>query len=402
MRLARSVFLSASLFAVGCGSTSSGGTSSSSDAAGGATGAGQGGSSSEGPTGAGGMSAGPQGPGAGPGPGAGGATTGTGGSSSSTGGTSNGMGGSPFMTQSFTMQFGPITVPGKTERTQCVVKRLGNVGPVHIGNFHNVLGDASHHMIVYRVNDTVEQPTPFDCQPFTDTLDPAKGSTLMITQKKDEVLSLPDGVGYTLDDNQMIRLEMHYLNAPSDPVTLVSTTTMTTIADAAYKYEADFLFIGDPDISIDPHTKATLGPIFFKLPGEYADANFFAITGHEHHLGTNVTVDVAASKTDPGTPLYHIPGWLWSEPKTLFLNPTVQIPAGGGFNFTCDWNNTTDQTVTFGESAADREMCFFWAYYYPSHWAKVSFHTDKAPAGTLDLCCPGSALCSYIQQYLNK
>ena len=68
-------------------------------------------------------------------------------------------------------------------------------------------------MIVYRVNDTVEQPTPFDCQPFTDTLDPNKGAPLMITQKKDELLTLPAGVAYTLQPNQMMRLEMHYINA---------------------------------------------------------------------------------------------------------------------------------------------------------------------------------------------
>src|SRR5207248_1116488 len=69
-----------------------------------------------------------------------------------------------------TVTFGPITVPAGTEKTQCVVKRLHNDGQVHVGSIHNVLGDASHHMIVYRVGDTVEQPQPFDCVPFRDTL----------------------------------------------------------------------------------------------------------------------------------------------------------------------------------------------------------------------------------------
>ena len=41
----------------------------------------------------------------------------------------------------------------------------------------------------------------------------------------------------------------------------------------------------------------------------------------------------------------------------------LYIPDGGGFRFTCSWNNTSDTTVRFGESAED-EMCFFWAYYY--------------------------------------
>ena len=40
-------------------------------------------------------------------------------------------------------------------------------------------------------------------------------------------------------------------------------------------------------------------------------------------------------------------------------------------------------------------MCFFWAYYYPSHGAEVCFHTEKF-GGSIDACCPGSALCSYL------
>ncbi|MGZ3423557.1 MAG: monooxygenase [Polyangiales bacterium] len=295
---------------------------------------------------------------------------------------------------SYTVQFGPITVNPGIEKTQCVVKRLGNADKLHVGEFHNVLGDASHHLIVYRVNDTVEQTTPFDCKPFTDTLDPTKGSTLMITQKKDETLKLPTGVAYTLDANQMIRLEMHYINATKEAKTLVSTSTMIPIADSDYKDEADFLFIGNPDISLPPGKKTVVGPSFFKLPADYADAKFFAITGHEHQYGTNVTVNSVASKTDPGTPVYNVPGWNWAEPATVFQDPPFTVPAGGGFNFTCEYENTGMDTVSFGESA-NAEMCFFWAYYYPSHGAKVCVHTNKTGAD-LDFCCPGSPYCSFF------
>ena len=51
--------------------------------------------------------------------------------------------------------------------------------------------------------------------------------------------------------------------------------------------------------------------------------------------------------------------------------------------------------VGFGESAND-EMCFFWAYYYPSVGPKVCAHTDQL--GGLNACCPGDALCEYLDQ----
>jgi hypothetical protein len=302
----------------------------------------------------------------------------------------------------YSLTFSPGTVQPGQEYTKCVVLRLGNPTPIHVGTIHNTLSNGSHHMIVYRSAETVEQKTPFDCVPFTDTLDPSKGSTLMVTQKRDDVLNLPEGVGFTLDANQMIRIELHYLDATSTPLDVTATTTFVTMADSQFKDEADFLFIGDPDISIAANSSQTLGPIFFQLPSEYASSKFFAITGHEHRLGTDVTVSVAKDATDPGKSVYDVPGWLWSEPTTVVANPPFTIPPNGGFNFTCKWTNTTDQTVSFGESAMN-EMCFFWAYYYPSQGARVCMHSDKVnqAAGGLDVCCPGpSFICSLIQSKL--
>jgi Copper type II ascorbate-dependent monooxygenase, C-terminal domain len=301
---------------------------------------------------------------------------------------------------SYSLSVGPITVPAGVENTQCVVLNLGNPTPIHVGSIHNTLSQSSHHMIVYRTNDTVEQTTPFDCFPFTDTLDPTKGSTLMVSQKKDDTLTLPPGVGFTIQANQMVRIELHYINAGSAPVQVQASTTFVSMADSAYQNEADFLFIGDPDIKLAPNAATTLGPIYFPLPSDYAGAQFFAITGHEHHLGTNVTVSTATGPTDTGTSVYDVPGWLWSEPTTVQSNPPFTVPSGGGFNFTCSWNNTTDATVKFGESAND-EMCFFWAYYYPSQGPEVCVHTEQQ--GGHDLCCPGPNIyCDFIVNWLNN
>src|SRR5262245_34618805 len=75
----------------------------------------------------------------------GGGTSGAGG-----GGTSGGPGVTP--PGSYTVTFGPVTVPPGVEKTQCITVHLGNDAIFHAGTIHNTLGDASHHMIVYRVN----------------------------------------------------------------------------------------------------------------------------------------------------------------------------------------------------------------------------------------------------------
>jgi hypothetical protein len=295
-----------------------------------------------------------------------------------------------------TIKFPDTAVGPGVEMTQCVTMRLGNVAPIHVGALHNVLSESSHHLIVYRVSDTVEALAPTPCRPFTDTLDATKGSPLMVTQKKDDLLQLPAGVAYSLDANQMVRLEMHYINPSSTAKTVSSTSTFIPISDSDFKNEAGFLFIGNPDIKLPPKSQTQLGPSFFQIPAELSGVKFFAMTGHEHQLGTNVQVAMSTTYEDPGSMIYDVPGWLWSEPKTQVFDTPFTVPDNGGFTFTCSWNNTSDTEVTFGESAND-EMCFFWAYYYPSQGARVCFHSvHLGGVGGGDACCPGDPRCSLV------
>ena len=76
----------------------------------------------------------------------------------------------------------------------------------------------------------------------------------------------------------------------------------------------------------------------------------------------------------------------------------VILLEGGGFEFECSYMNTSNEEIGFGESAND-EMCFFWAYYYPSKGSKVCVHTEQV-GGTngLNVCCPGDpTLCDLIE-----
>ena len=298
-----------------------------------------------------------------------------------------------------TVNFPSITVAPGQENTQCVVKRLGNDELIRVHQIHNVLPTGSHHLIVYRTADTEEKLTPYDCTPFVDALDPTKGSTVMVTQKHDDTLTLPEGVAFSMPAGQMVRLEMHYINSSSAPIDVSASSTFVTIPAKDYKEEGDFLFIGTPDINLPAHAKTTLGPTFFYMPDDLINTKFFGITGHTHQLGTNVKVATADKPDGQDKPVYDVPGWLWSEPETVVHDPPFSIAQGGGFRFTCEYNNTTDQQVGFGESAND-EMCFFWAYYYPSQGPYVCFHTTKI-AGGYDLCCPGNTLCSLFGQFGN-
>jgi len=305
-----------------------------------------------------------------------------------------------FNGEKLTLSWGPVTVPAHVEGTQCVTLRLGNAAPVMVHQLHNKLGDGSHHLIVYKDDhDTDEVTTPTNCNPFTGAAN-ATGmvAPMMITQKKDDLLRLPVGVAYSLGANQMIRIEQHYINTTDAPIQATATVEFDIAADGSVTDEADILFIGSPDIAIDGNGSQTLHEFFRPDIAnlDLSTAKFFAITGHEHHYGTGVQVQVGESAQGPMTPVYDPKPFSWSEPETTRFDPPFTVPDGGGFDFTCSYQNTDSAPVGFGESAND-EMCFFWAYYYPSKGSHLCVHTNYMGLN-VDICCPeaGSSLCDRL------
>jgi len=304
--------------------------------------------------------------------------------------------------EKFSLQWGPVNVPAGIEETQCIWKRLSNTTEIKVHQMHNVLSGGSHHLIVYKDDkDTTEQLTPVKCEPFTGALNSTgMVAPLAITQRADDPIFLPKGVAYTFAAGQMVKLEMHYLNRGDTAQDVTANVDFFSADPATIQHEAAILFTGSVDID-QPAGTSTLHQ-FFKVPPsiDLSQSKIFAITGHQHALGTGVKVGVGASKTGPMTEVYAPDPFNWSEPETVTPAEPFSVPVGGGFDFTCTWNNPGPGNVKFGESAKE-EMCFFWAYYYPSQGSKVCFHTDKyGGANGLDVCCPGDGLCSLIEGML--
>ncbi len=309
----------------------------------------------------------------------------------------------------YRIDWGPLMAEPGFEDTRCVVKSLPTDRPIRVSEIVNQLGTASHHMIVYRVTDEEERPEPFACDPFVDVLDPSRGAPLAVTQKQEETIALPPGVAFTLQPGQLIRIELHFINATDEPQELRASTTFVELPEAEFEQEADFLFVGNPDIDLPAYPGEgqpdviTLGPTFLPLPQELDDVNIFAITGHQHQWGIDVQVSQAADEDDEGAPIYAPENFQWDEPETTYHDPPLNMAAGTGFKFTCDWQNFSDEQVGFGESVND-EMCFFWAYYYPSRGAKICAHTDQFMGG-IDVCCPSeedAEICALIPFFLGQ
>ena len=147
--------------------------------------------------------------------------------------------------ETFTTSWGPYDVLPGIEDTKCMIRRLDNNRQIRVGKISNELGSVSHHFIVYRITEGEESTEPFDCQPFADVLNPARGAPLMVTQKSEEVLQLPEGVAFTFEPNQLVRLELHFLNASPDTQTVQVDSTFTTVSEADFQHEADYTTLAE-------------------------------------------------------------------------------------------------------------------------------------------------------------
>jgi Copper type II ascorbate-dependent monooxygenase, C-terminal domain len=260
---------------------------------------------------------------------------------------------------------GPWPVAPGEEETRCIVYRLGNPEGGYVRAIHADLGAHSHHMSLYRSAGTVERLTPFDCRGFDSVLE--GDEPLFIAQERHADLDFPSDehgvpVGFAIGPRQMMRLELHYLNTTATPSTSAGTFTLTTVPLETAMTPADIGFWGTLDIHIPPHSAWKTTTKFVQAP---EGIRIFALTTHQHHLGTRMRVWYADDASDTARPPI-ADCRTWSDPPIDLYEPPLLFGQGGkaGLAYQCEWLNPGADPVTYGEGFND-EMCFLWHYYFP-------------------------------------
>lgn len=267
----------------------------------------------------------------------------------------------PAPTQALDRTIGPILLEPGDETTVCTTMRLGNTEPIFVSHMSVELAAGSHHLIVYRSAAPDENPTPTPCQPFQGIVGGGQ-VPLMLSQKREDELTFPNDVALRLDKEQMITVEAHYINTTSAELQGQGAVHFTAIpAISGEMIESDLAFWGPLSIHIPARQKAST-PVLFQ--SAKAGTNGFAVSTHQHRLGTRFRIWYADDARD----IQHPPvadNSDWSDPPLVRMDPVMTFNGNNGLAFQCEWENTTDQDVGFGESAL-QEMCFLWMYYYPS------------------------------------
>jgi hypothetical protein len=152
----------------------------------------------------------------------------------------------------------------------------------------------------------------------------------------------------------------HHFNVTAPPLSVVSIEIFPMAWQRGHSWItiAGAFFGQDRDVKVPPHSEAVATTrCVFPHP-----VKLLALTGHYHFRGKEFTTNVWDGQTT-GEQLYKFDGY--TEPVFQRFSGKFQ-PEVPGLEWTCQYENDTDQEFTFGPFTDKNEHCNLFAFYYPT------------------------------------
>jgi hypothetical protein len=242
--------------------------------------------------------------------------------------------------------------PGEEKRYLCYTERLPDDKETVITEIVPTYGKGMHHLAIYYTL-AAEPEGISECpELFNDTWVP-----LYTGGVESGTLKLPEGAGFKLAKRQQILIQLHLLNATSDPIEDKTVIRFKTAEDSpdikpAGIYGFDNRSLNIPALTMDHEESMSCSDL-----GREMDV--FAVLGHMHQTGKGIEV-YRGSKTS-GEKLYET---VWNFDNQPTLPASFHLSPADTVDVRCRFDNPTDKTVTYGESSFT-EMCAFVLYYTP-------------------------------------
>ncbi len=212
-----------------------------------------------------------------------------------------------------------------------------------------------HHLLLFQADDT-QSPTPTKC-----SIGGGAGWRLISGWAPGgQNLELPAEAGFPEEGTTHWVLQVHYNNTtgkPSGEVDASGYDLCTT--DKLRANDADVLATGTLSLTVPPRAKVDITCDWNPLTLD--KIHVFGTVPHMHKLGTAMSTYVTKGGAGAPQKVVDTP----FDFNTQISYPTaMDIEAGDTVSTRCQWNNSTDGNVTFGEKTTD-EMCFNFISYYP-------------------------------------
>jgi hypothetical protein len=271
----------------------------------------------------------------------------------------------PAAGEGFQMRMDAVA-PAGTELWRCVVAPLtlpaGSASSVYVNTVHSTLTVGTHHFFLSFISPLSSVTVPngtYDCANLYAQYPDLMASEIELYggQLPDAYIHLPTGVAAQVLNGLTSIYELHYVNASDTDKAVFSTINAYTIPQSQVTGTVWTQLIPHPHIAIPPSSYQSVWTrCVFNKPIEA-----LILTSHSHKLATRFHISFFDGAS-VGQQLYENTNW--QGPPLVTLDPPIQIAAGQGFEFGCDYFNPSNQTVHDGYTSSD-EMCHMFVTYTP-------------------------------------
>jgi hypothetical protein len=217
----------------------------------------------------------------------------------------------------------------------------------------------SHHLNIFK-SDTDDLPDGF----FEETFQAVaweKWYLVVDSQNHSLGWQLPTEVSIHLKAHQQLNLQTHYVNV-GDQATKNNRGKVIInwwfSKPGTVKYHLGAMFAQNRKILLPPYQFSS----FTKTVTFPQDVHILAMTGHFHSRGKQFFVN-KWDGTTVGEEVYR--STAWGDPPFKIFDTPVDIKAGQGLSYECDYYNDTDKPMKFGAHVDFEEHANLFVFFYP-------------------------------------
>lgn len=238
---------------------------------------------------------------------------------------------SPLLTKSWTL------APGGEKTDDLAVITLDR--DVYVGGIRPIAPPGTHHTLVSR-GESITSP-----------------NIIYASGVGTNELLFPEGTGLKLTAGTLLGLQLHVFNTTDAMLSGKSGIEILEVDPETIVDEVDLILAGPSDLALAPSRATTQTGTCTAT----ARQNVFALFPHMHQFGTHFKTTLTIGGT---TRVIHDAPYSFDEQAFLRFEP-IALEPGDKITSECTWLNTTNQTVTYGESSTT-EMCYSIMLRYPS------------------------------------
>lgn len=254
---------------------------------------------------------------------------------------------------------GPVAVPSSQEITWCTYLKFPGSRDLAVNRIKIKVRGGSHHIHIYRPTERTR-----DIADGRETCDFAlnfdEWELILASQSVLLNWKLPPGIAFHFRGGEQLVAQTHFvdnglLESPPDGWAVFNLYAIPEDKVTSY---VGSIFGQDRDVVVPPKSisTATTRCVFPK------PVNMLALTGHYHFRGVRFTANVWDGTTT-GEQIYEQRGYDEPAFRRYRDGEVANIP---GLEWTCTYDNQTDQTFEFGPFTDRNEHCNLFAFYYPS------------------------------------